>query len=87
MSASEAASVARGSGRDDMLVLNEYTVRVQQGDGGWEVRVLDPAGGVTAVRACSSETEARTYASTVQQHIYWLSPATFRAYYRLPPVP
>jgi hypothetical protein len=29
------------------------------------------------------EAEARTFASTVQQHIYWLSPEKFREYYRL----
>jgi hypothetical protein len=27
--------------------------------------------------------EARTYASTVRQHIFWLSPEKFREYYRI----
>jgi hypothetical protein len=27
--------------------------------------------------------EARTFASTIQQHIYWLSPAKFREYYKI----
>jgi hypothetical protein len=62
---------------------NGYSVRVQRGLHGWEVRILDPEGGVTATRHCGDEAEARTYASTVQQHIFWLSPDRFREYYRL----
>ena len=31
----------------------------------------------------SDETEARTFASTVRQHIAWLSEARFREIYRL----
>lgn len=47
------------------------------------MRIIDPEGAVAGTRACHSETEARTFASTVQQHIYWLSPAKFRDYYKL----
>ena len=36
-----------------------------------------------AVRACRDEEEARTFASTVRQHLAWLSPAKFGEYYRL----
>jgi len=46
--------------------------------------ILDPSGREVSTRACSDETEARTYASTVRQHAYWLSEAKFREYYRLP---
>jgi hypothetical protein len=48
------------------------------------VVILDPEGRVSATRVCHDETEARTYASTVRQHIYWLSEQKFREYYRLP---
>jgi hypothetical protein len=34
-------------------------------------------------RACRDETEARTFASTVRQHIAWLSEPRFREIYRL----
>jgi len=62
---------------------NKYTVRVHEGSGGWEVHILAPARTVEAVRHCVDEAEARTFASTVQQHIYWLSAVKFREYYRL----
>jgi hypothetical protein len=45
--------------------------------------ILSPQGDVVAERACSDGAEARTYASTVRQHIYWLSPEKFREYYRI----
>jgi hypothetical protein len=63
---------------------NEYSVHVNSGRG-WEVQILDPQGATVWSRPCSDEAEARTFASTVQQHIYWLSPAKFRDYYRLTP--
>jgi hypothetical protein len=50
---------------------------------GWSVAILDPEGREVAVRACRDETEARTFASTVRQHIAWLSEARFREIYRL----
>jgi hypothetical protein len=62
---------------------NDYIVRTHSGLKGWEVQILEPDGRVTWRRACADETEARTLASTVQQHIYWLSPGKFREYYRL----
>ena len=60
-----------------------YAVRVSQGSGGWAVQILLPGGAVAFSRSCSSETEARTFASTVEQHLYWLSPSKFAEYYRL----
>jgi hypothetical protein len=60
-----------------------YAVRVERGLHGWEVRIVDAEGSVVSVRPCASETEARTYASTVIQHLGWLSPEKFREYYRL----
>ena len=50
---------------------------------GWSVAILDPEGREIALRACRDETEARTFASTVLQHIAWLSEARFREIYRL----
>jgi hypothetical protein len=61
---------------------NDYTVRVNRGIRGWEVLIVRPHG-VAFTRPCTDEAEARTFASTVQQHIYWLSPAKFEDYYRL----
>jgi len=63
---------------------NRYAVDVRRGDEGWAVAILDPAGREVSVRACRDETEALTYASTVRQHIYWLSEDKLREYYRLP---
>jgi hypothetical protein len=60
--------------------------RIGQGIGqgmGWSVAILDPEGREIALRACRDETEARTFASTVLQHIAWLSEARFREIYRL----
>jgi len=63
---------------------NSYTVRVDLQDGSWVVRILDADGRGVSERACADESEARTCASTVRQHIYWLSEGKFRQYYRLP---
>lgn len=61
-----------------------YVVSVDQGERGWEVRIVNAAdGSVASSRPCGSETEARTFASTVNQHLDWLSVAKFREYYRL----
>lgn len=60
-----------------------FDVEVRGGDGAWHVVILGPQGEVVADRACSDGAEARTYASTVRQHIYWLSPEKFREYYRI----
>lgn len=62
---------------------NRYGVELRRGDGGWSVAILDPEGREVSVRACRDEAEALTFASTVRQHIYWLSEETFRRYYRL----
>ena len=63
---------------------NGYSVEVEEDREGWRVMILDPAGAAVAERACRGEPEARTYASTVNQHIHWLSEEKFRRYYRLP---
>ena len=62
---------------------NRYSVRTEGGEHGWEVRILDPAGEVVFSRACAGEAEARSFASTVNQHVDWLSEEKFREYYRL----
>jgi hypothetical protein len=62
---------------------NRFGVEMHDDGEGWRVAIVDPDGAVVAERACRDQTEARTYASTVRQHIYWLSPERFRAYYRL----
>jgi len=63
---------------------NRYVVDVRRGDGGWTVAIVDPSGRDALLRPCRDETEALTYASTVRQHIYWLSEDKLREYYRLP---
>ena len=67
---------------------NRFSVEVRNGQGmpqgmEWSVSILDPEGREVAVRACRDETEALTFASTVGQHIAWLSEARFREIYRL----
>jgi hypothetical protein len=62
---------------------NPYSVHVQSREQGWEVNILDPSKEVAWTRHCADEAEARTFASTVQQHIYWLSAPKFREYYKL----
>jgi hypothetical protein len=52
--------------------------------GGWRVLIVDAEGVAVSERACTDEVEARTFASTVEQHIHWLSEEKFRRYYRLP---
>lgn len=69
---------------DPQTERNDYGVRVENGSAGWSVHILDPGGTSVFTRACSDEVEARTFASTVHQHIDWLSPSKFREYYRLP---
>jgi hypothetical protein len=61
----------------------DYRVEVDRADRGWEVRIVDAAGRPASVRPCGSETEARTFASTVIQHLGWLSVEKFREYHRL----
>ena len=62
---------------------NGFGVEMRQTEQGWRVLIVDPSGAVVGDRACSDGAEARTYASTVRQHLYWLSPEKFREYYRL----
>jgi hypothetical protein len=62
---------------------NPYAVRVQSGEQGWEVNIVGPAEQVAWTRHCADQAEALTFASTVQQHIYWLSPDKFQEYYKL----
>jgi hypothetical protein len=64
-------------------VENAFGVEVRGDEGSWRVAILSPEGKVVAERACRDGAEARTYASTVRQHIYWLSPEKFREYYRI----
>ncbi len=63
---------------------NRYSVVLEEGVRGWRVIIRDPDGDPVSKRSCSDETEARTYASAVRQHIYWLSEPRFRSYYGLP---
>jgi hypothetical protein len=48
------------------------------------VAIVDPEGREVSSRSCRDEAEARTYASTVRQHVGWLSEPRFREYYGLP---
>ena len=61
---------------------NRFTVQVRDGSG-CSVVIVDPQGRDAAVRACRDEAEAQTFASTVRQHIGWLSEERFREIYRL----
>ena len=60
-----------------------FGVELREGASGWRVAIVDGSGRALAERACRDHAEARTYASTVRQHIYWLSPERLREYYRL----
>ena len=62
---------------------NGYSVRVREAKGSWSVAIVDSRGREVSGRACRDETEARTFASTVHQHIAWLSEQRFREIYRL----
>lgn len=62
---------------------NRYTVDVRDGGGAWSVTIVDPDGLEASVRVCRDEFEAGVFASTVRQHIAWLSEARFREIYRL----
>lgn len=60
-----------------------YAVELRQRADGWRVAIVDGTGATVDERVCSDRPEARTYASTVRQHAYWLSTDRFRSYYRL----
>lgn len=57
-----------------------YDVRLRESQG-WRVEIIRSDGEVLCVRACRDGAEARIYASTVRQHISWLSPEAFLSYY------
>jgi hypothetical protein len=63
---------------------NRFTAEIRE-DAGWNVAIVDPEGRDAFVRACRDEDDARTFASTVRQHIGWLSEERFREIYRLDP--
>ncbi|HET9249976.1 MAG TPA: hypothetical protein VFP13_08580 [Actinomycetota bacterium] len=67
----------------DVDAPNRFTARVRDDAGVWSVAIVDPDGRETSVRACRGEAEARAFASTVRQHVAWLSEARFRRIYRL----
>jgi hypothetical protein len=50
---------------------------------GWRVRIVDASGTSVSARTCRDESDARLYASTVRQHIEWLSEAQFERYYAI----
>jgi hypothetical protein len=60
-----------------------YDIVVDESGEGWHVRIVDPTGVTAGERLFRDAAQARTYASTVRQHRYWLSPARFREYYGL----
>jgi hypothetical protein len=58
-----------------------YAVRMSASDASWHVDIVDADDRVVGGRSCADAADARTYASTVRQHLYWLSSARFRRYY------
>ena len=60
-----------------------FGVQLREDGSGWRVAIVDESGRVVSERACRDQPEARTFASVVRQHIYWLSSERFREYYRL----
>ena len=62
---------------------NGFSVAIRRDDGGWVVVIVAPDGVEPSRRVCRDEAEARTFASTVRQHIAWLSEERFREYYQL----
>lgn len=62
---------------------NSFGVAVTKTGDAWRVSILDFAGQPVSERPFSSEELAATYASSVRQHINWLSEERFRDYYRI----
>ena len=60
-----------------------YVVQIREADHGCHVELVDEAGAVVSERSCRDGSEARIFASTVRQHLYWLSAERFRQYYRI----
>ena len=65
------------------VVEASVSVVMKEDRGTWRVVIADGAGGTLLERTCRDAAEARTFASTVRQHLYWLSPERFRIYYGL----
>jgi hypothetical protein len=61
-----------------------YGVTVRSEPDGWRVSIVDLDEREIWSRACRTESEARTFASTVRQHLRWLSESKFREYYGIP---
>lgn len=66
-----------------MTTPDGYAVEIREAGDAFDVVIVDAGGDVVSRRACRTEDEARTYASTVRQHLRWLSSERFRAYYRI----
>jgi hypothetical protein len=64
-----------------MVTEEGYAVEVREDPTGWRVAIVGREGEVLSERACRDGAEARTYASTVCQHLYWLTLERFRSYY------
>ena len=47
------------------------------------MRIVDASGATVSARTCRDESDARLYASTVRQHIEWLSEEQFERYYAI----
>ena len=62
---------------------NRYRARAERSEQGWRVVILDPDGAEVFARPFPGEEQALAFASTVDQHVTWLSEGTFRRYYRL----
>jgi hypothetical protein len=62
---------------------NGYGVQIREAAEAWHVEIVDDAGAVVSERTCEDGSQARIFASTVRQHIYWLSAERFRQYYRI----
>ena len=60
---------------------NGFGVEIRESEHGWQVTIVDAGGAVVSERQCRDHPEARILASTVRQHIYWLSADRFRSYY------
>lgn len=61
----------------------DWEVRVEAAGDAWRAMLVDDAGMVLLERAFETEERARLFASTVEQHMGWLSEDRFRQYYRL----
>lgn len=59
--------------------MSRYTVEID----GRRVAIVGPGGAEVLARTWPTQEEAATFASTVRQHLGWLSEERFREYYRL----